>query len=103
MALTAALVAVGVFGGAAIGKATSPKAATTGAAAPNAQPPALPPPPTITPQSQAQDALQVATAGTQQKKKIQAAVGRSDTILTGPNGLGSVAPQNSQTKTLLGL
>jgi hypothetical protein len=36
------------------------------------------------------------------RKKVAAATGRSDTILTGPKGLGEVGSENLQSKTLLG-
>lgn len=38
----------------------------------------------------------------QQKKRAQAGQGRSDTVVSGPQGLGEVAPQNMDRKSLLG-
>jgi hypothetical protein len=41
-------------------------------------------------------------AGAQQRKRTAGAQGRSDTIKTGPGGLGEVSPQNTEAKSLLG-
>lgn len=41
-------------------------------------------------------------AGAQQQKKAAGAMGRSDTIETGPQGLGTISPDNQAPKSLLG-
>ena len=41
-------------------------------------------------------------AADQQRKKASAAMGRSDTIATGPQGLGQISGENTAPKTLLG-
>ena len=41
-------------------------------------------------------------AAEQQKKRAAGAIGRSDTILTGPQGLGELGGENQQVKSLLG-
>lgn len=41
-------------------------------------------------------------AGEQMKKKAAGAMGRSDTIATGPQGLGQIGAENTAPKTLLG-
>lgn len=43
-----------------------------------------------------------AKAGEQQRKKAAAGTGRSDTVKTGPAGLGEVPQENQERKTLLG-
>lgn len=41
-------------------------------------------------------------AGAQQQKKAAGAMGRADTIATGPQGLGAIGAENQAPKTLLG-
>ncbi len=62
--------------------------------------------PNAPPASPTQKPVETAKAATgaadQQKKRAAAAVGRSDTILTGPQGLGSLGSDQQQVKSLLG-
>lgn len=47
-------------------------------------------------------AVQPEGAARQQQKQAAAAMGRSDTIATGPQGLGQIGAENTAPKTLLG-
>jgi len=42
-------------------------------------------------------------AGQRQRRRVSGASGRSDTILTGPQGLGTIDPAQAPVKTLLGM
>ncbi len=55
-------------------------------------------PPTIKDPTEAGD-----LAGQRQRRRMAGASGRSDTILTGPQGLGGIAPGQASVKTLLGM
>lgn len=55
-------------------------------------------PPTIKDPTEAGD-----LAGQRQRRRMAGASGRSDTILTGPQGLGDIAPGQASVKTLLGM
>jgi len=96
MGITTAIIygVTSAVAGAAANKLTAPKIKTPGA------PPAVPALPAPVP---VETAKATTAAGTQQKKKASGAVGRSDTILTSPSGLGAIQQQNLQGKTLLGL
>jgi hypothetical protein len=69
--------------------------------APQLDPTLLAPPPTTNDSPAAND-RKVSVAAKQERKRAQGAVGRSDTILTSPKGLGELGEGNKQTKTLLG-
>lgn len=98
MGLTAALIGIGLVGGAVASKLTSPKVKI-----PDAPPPVPPVPPiaAVTAPEKTPEAA-ATTAVKQQKKRVAGAVGRSDTILTGPKGLGQIQPAQTTVKTLLG-
>lgn len=97
MGLTAALIGVGVLGGAVANKALAPKVNI-----PAAAPAAPTPPPAATAPPPSGDTGAGAAAATMQKRKVAQAVGRGDTILTGPKGLGEIGTANTLYKTLLG-
>lgn len=62
--------------------------------------PQITPPPVTDPAKMAEAGE---LAGQRQRRRGAGATGRSDTILTGPQGLGSVAPGQASVKTLLGM
>ena len=67
------------------------------------KPPKMPevdPPPTP---DDAANAAAASNAGQRARRKAIGATGRSDTILTGAQGLGAVPTDTAQAKTLLGL
>jgi hypothetical protein len=67
------------------------------------KPPKMPevdPPPTP---DEAGNADAASAAGQRARRRAIGASGRSDTILTGAQGLGGVQPETGQAKTLLGL
>lgn len=100
MAITALLIGVSVAGGATAAIALSPKVKVPDA--PPA-PVAAPAPPAAPVLPAAPPAAPVAAAAAARVRRgATGAVGRSDTILTGPRGLGELQPVNTQVKTLLG-
>lgn len=62
-----------------------------------AAPPLAPVSPKLVPPDNAGDA-----AAKRQRRAVKGAVGRGDTLLTGPKGLGELPAVNTQVKTLLG-
>lgn len=88
MGITAAIASTVV--GAVVNKRMRPKVQSPGSPAPA---------PTTDPK-EAKDASEAASA--QARKRAQAAGGRSDTILTGSQGLGEIGAENTQKSTLLG-
>lgn len=98
MGLTAALIGVGIFGGAAANKLLNktPKAPVA---------PTIPAAPTLltsgSPDGSTPD-KQASKASERRKRIAAGSGGRSSTLLTGPKGLGEIGSENTQSKTLLG-
>lgn len=58
--------------------------------------------PPASPQAPGMDNARAGQAGAQQRKRAQQGQGRSDTVKTGPSGLGEIGAENQERKTLLG-
>lgn len=100
MAITALLIGVGVAGGVTAAKVLSPKVKVPDTPPDPVQAPAPPAPPELPVSTPGGPAA--AAAATRVRRGAGGAVGRNDTILTGPKGLGEIQPVNTQIKTLLG-
>lgn len=87
MGFTAAFVAAAVVGGAVASKMNKP---------PEMKMPDAPVEDPVQKEQKAQG------AGDAQKKRAAAAAAQASTILTGPKGLGEVAPENQKKQSLLG-
>lgn len=90
MAGSAVMAIGGALAGAVFNKMMAPKPTTPAA------PPAAP---TTDPAAQKKASDEAAS---QARKRAQAAGGRSDTMLTGSQGLGEIGGENTQKTTLLG-